>query len=291
MIDVHVFKKLFAPDGTMELDVKLVIDRHSFVTLFGASGAGKTTLLKILAGIVQPDKGQISVNDSKWYDSQRKFSLPPQKRKVGFVFQDYALFPNMTVFQNLEYASFNKKRSKSKIDELIDLMELGGLKDKKPGILSGGQKQRVALARALVESPDILLLDEPLSALDYSMRLKLQEYLLKVHKNYQLTTVLVSHDPGEIIKLSDHIYELKEGKIIRQGKPSEIFGMGQTSAKFSFTGEILHISQEDVLYIVTILIGNDVVKIVADQCEVDQWQPGDKVLVASKAFNPIIRKL
>ncbi|AWV97213.1 sulfate/molybdate ABC transporter ATP-binding protein [Arcticibacterium luteifluviistationis] len=287
MVEINI-KKSFPSD--LKLDIALRINKGDFVTLFGTSGAGKTTTLKIISGLLKPDAGYISVNDNTWFDSEKKVNLSTQKRSIGYVFQDFALFPNMTVRQNLEFA-LSKKQDNCLIDELIALTELESLEHRKPETLSGGQKQRVALARALVQQPEILLLDEPLSALDNQMRQKLQAYILKLHKKYKLTTILVSHDIGEIVKLSDQIFEIEDGKISKKGNVKEFFGLNKTSAKFRFSGEVIDIIKEDVIYIVSILIGNDIVKIVADQNEVENLEKGDKVFVASKAFNPIIQKV
>lgn len=287
MIKIDI-KKSF--DSDLSLDLKLEINQGDFITLFGASGVGKTTTLKIISGLLKPDSGHISVNDDTWFDSEKKVNLSTQKRSIGYVFQDFALFPNMTVRENLEFA-LSKKQDTLIVNELIELTELENLQNRKTETLSGGQKQRVALARALVQQPEILLLDEPLSALDNQMRQKLQAYILKLHKKYNLTTILVSHDIGEIVKLSDHIFEIKNGQIAKQGNVKEFFGLNKTSAKFRFSGEVIEILKEDVIYIVSILIGNDIVKIVADQNEVENLEKGDKVFVASKAFNPIIQKV
>ena len=161
----------------------------------------------MLSGLLRPDSGIIKVGETIWFDGDKNIDLKPQQRKVGYVFQDYALFPNMSVRQNLEYA-LRKGQDKAIIGELLQFAELNELEQRKPETLSGGQKQRVALARALVQRPEILILDEPLSALDLKMRIKLQEYLLQVHKRYKLTTILVSHDIGEIVKLSDNVFEI-----------------------------------------------------------------------------------
>lgn len=290
MIALNVHKTLRSAQGSMELHMELTVEKGQFVTLYGESGAGKTSALRMLGGLMPPDKGLITVNGTTWFDRDRKIDLRPQQRNIGYVFQDYALFPNMTVRQNLEFA-LDRKQDKTIVEDLINTVELQQLQHRKPETLSGGQKQRVALARALVSQPSVLLLDEPLSALDSAMRQKLQQYILEVHKKYGLTTILISHDVGEIIKLSDKVYEMQHGKIIRKGTPSDMFGLGKTSAKFRFTGEVIHIQKQDVVYVVTIRIGNDLVKVVADQSEVVDLQPGDKVTVASKAFNPILQKI
>lgn len=290
MIKLDFHKSLSASDGQMNLRIKCDIRKGELVTLYGESGSGKTSTLRILAGLLKPDKGVIRVENTSWVDTKKRGYLSPQKRNIGYVFQDYALFPNMTVKQNLEFAA-HKGQNKRVISDLIELMELGDLNSRKPQTLSGGQQQRVALARALVHKPKILLLDEPLAALDYKIRLKLQDYISRIHKEYSLTTLLVSHDPGEIMKLSDRVIVLEKGKIIKQGMPDEIFTNKKISGKFKFIGEVLKIESHDVIHIVSVLIQNNVVKVIADKSEVQTLNIGDKVMVASKAFNPILYKI
>lgn len=290
MIEINIQKKLKAASGDMLLNINTTIEKGSLVTLYGKSGAGKTTILRILGGLVKPDNGKIIVNETTWLDTSKKINLKPQIRKVGFVFQDYALFPNMTVKENLEFA-LNKGESNKIIKDLIEIIELGELQNRKPETLSGGQKQRVALARALVQKPSILMLDEPLSALDYEIRFKLQQYILKVHYEFGLTTLLISHDISEILRMSNKVLEIEHGKIIRQGNPTTVFNYKDLNAKFQFTGTIINIEKQDFLYILTIRIGKDVVKVVADESEGNNLIIGDKILVSAKAFNPIIHKI
>lgn len=290
MIKIDIHKSLSASDGQMNLRIKCEIEKGELVTLYGESGAGKTSTLRIIAGLLKPDKGEIIIDNTRWVDTKTKTFLSPQNRNIGYVFQDYALFPNMTVLQNLEFAS-NKGQNKKVITDLIDMMELGDLQNRKPQTLSGGQQQRVALARALVRKPDILLLDEPLAALDYKIRLKLQDYITRIHNEYGLTTLLVSHDIGEIMKLSDRVFVLEQGKITRKGIPNEIFSNKKISGKFKFIGEVLKIEPQDVVVIVSVLIQNNVVKVIADKSEIQSLKLGDKVMVASKAFNPILYKI
>lgn len=221
MIELSVRKRLFSSIGHMSLDVGFTIKPGELVTLYGPSGAGKTTLLKMLAGLVDPDEGIIRVSGQAWYDSTAGMNVRPQERNVGLVFQDYALFPNMTVRGNLEYA-LKKDQSTAIVDQLLDLMELSSLEDKRPAVLSGGQQQRVALARAIVRQPKILLLDEPMSALDTSLRLKIQDYILRVHRQYNLTTILVSHDLIEVVRLSNFVYVMDNGKIVNEGSPAGV---------------------------------------------------------------------
>ena len=290
MIEFKIKKTLQSSGGKMQLNVDVTIPKGEFVTLYGKSGAGKTSILRILAGLMQPEKGKVEVEGIIWYDSKKNISLSPQKRKVGLVFQEYALFPNMTVKENLEYA-LPKGDSSAIIDELIEIVELGDLKNRKPHSLSGGQQQRAALARSLIQKPQLLLLDEPLSALDAEMRSKLQQYIVRLHREYHLTTIMVSHDVSEILKMSDLVIELTDGKITKTGTSQDVFGHKELSGKFQFTGEILTIEKQDVIHIISVIIGNELVKVVADEKEANKLTIGDKVIVASKAFNPVIKKV
>lgn len=290
MIKFKIQKTLQSASGEMLLDLDFEIKENEFVTLYGESGSGKTTTLRLLSGLAQAEKGYIQVNEEIWLDTNSKIQLPPQKRKIAYVFQDYALFPNMSVRENLLYA-LEKGQDKSIVEELLALMELEQLQHQKPEQLSGGQKQRVALARALVRKPNILLLDEPLSAVDNEMRLKLQDYIIQVHRKYKLTTILVSHDISEIYKMSNKVIVLENGKISKQGTPDEVFSSRLVSGKFQFVGEILKIEKENFIYIVSVLIANAVVKVIAIEDEMDNLSIGNKVLIASKAFNPIITKI
>jgi len=290
MIDISINKKLQSASGEMVLDIQLKIVKEKLVTLYGKSGAGKTSILKIIAGLLPVDNGSIHVENSIWLDTQKGINLSPQKRNIGLVFQEYALFPNMTVKENLLFALV-KGQDQKIIKELIEIIDLGDLQNRKPQTLSGGQKQRVALARALVKKPKILMLDEPLSALDHEMRHKLQQYVLQVHKEYKLTTILISHDVSEIIKMSDYLFEINHGSITNHGEPTEIFTKNKGFAKFQFTGEVIKMVKQDFIFIITVLIGKDLVKVVVDDDEAKKLRVGDKVLIASKAFNPIIYKL
>ena len=255
MIKILLHKKLHSASGSMQLHVDLQIKEGTFLTLYGKSGAGKTSILRMLAGLLRPDSGHIISDETQWFNSSEKINLPPQKRSIGFVFQDYGLFPNMTVKRNLEFA-LTKDQDNKIIDELIEMVELGDLQNRKPNSLSGGQQQRVALARSLVQRPQILMLDEPLSALDQEMRVKLQEYILKVHRQYNLTTILVSHDIPEVLKMSDSIVHLDQGKVIDQSRPSEAFSIKQE-------GQLLTVEKKEDDYILTLLIDNKPVKVIA----------------------------
>ena len=290
MIRIDARKQLQTADGPLELSIQADIAEGEFVTLFGKSGAGKTTLLRMLAGLTDPDAGTLVIGDETWFDSARGIRLAPQQRKIGFVFQDYALFPNMSVRGNLEFALENK-HDRAHVDELLALMELGALAHRHPAELSGGQRQRVALARALARRPRILLLDEPLSALDADTRLRLQDELLKLHRAFKLTTLLVSHDLGEVFKLSDRVLAIEHGRIVRQGKPLEVFGDLMVSGRVEFTGEVLAIERNDVVYAVSVLVGNRIVNVIATDEEVRALRIGDKVVLLSKAFQPMLQRI
>ena len=290
MIEISLEKKLKSSTGEMNLNLELKIEEGKLITIYGKSGAGKSTLLMLLAGLMRPDRGYIKMGNRVWTDTAHKVFLPTQKRNIGFVFQEYALFPNMTVKENLCFG-LERGQSRSIVDKLVDIIDLGQLQNRRPNTLSGGQKQRVAIARALVTKPKLLLLDEPLSALDHEMRIKLQSYILEVHKEFSLTTLLISHDVSEIIRLADFMVEMDHGSIVRQGNPVEMFTNDRVNAKFQFTGEVISMVQQDFIVIVTVLIGKNLVKVIANDQEAQRLRVGDKVLIASKAFNPIIHKI
>ncbi|MBN2895519.1 MAG: ATP-binding cassette domain-containing protein [Campylobacterales bacterium] len=285
-----ISKHLSGASGGFELSVDLELQSGKIHTLFGRSGEGKSSLLRMIAGLLQPDSGRIVIDGEVWFDSAAGINLPPQQRRVGFVFQDYALFPHMSVEQNLRFA-LDDPRHKEPVDELLHVTELWALRTKKPHELSGGQRQRVALARALIRKPKILLLDEPLSALDHAMRLKLQEELLRLQERFNATALLVSHDIGEVYKLSHHVFEVAHGALRRSGSAHEVFATQRLSGKFRFSGEVLCIEKSDILYVVNVLVGHDVVRVVANAREIEGLHVGQKVLLSSKAFNPLIVSL
>lgn len=211
MIEIDVrLSRLFA-DGHGEVCVQLSLETHSLTAIYGVSGAGKTTLLRLLAGLETPISGHIVVGGETWLDTSKKINIPIQKRSIGFVFQDTALFPNMTLRQNLKYAATFPKDPF--IDELLQLIDLERLSDRKPDVLSGGQRQRVALARALVRRPKVLLLDEPFSSLDAATAQGLREQLLKLHRLTQTTTLLVTHNQEDIQQLADRKIEIECGRV------------------------------------------------------------------------------
>ncbi len=281
MININIQKPLFGSNGQMNLDIDLQIQKGDFIALSGLSGSGKTTLLRIIAGL-ETASGTIKIEDDIWLDD--KYSLPPQKRDIGFVFQDYALFPNYTVLENLLYVN----KDINLANHLLNLTELNELKNRYPQTLSGGQKQRVSLCRAMMNRPKILLMDEPLSALDTNMRTKLQNEILTLHKEFKTTTIMVSHDPSEIYRLANRVVVLNEGKIINDGLPKDVLLKTSGSAKFSFEGELLDILKVDVIHIAIISIGQQIVEVVIGNDEIKNLKVGDKIRVSTKAFTPVV---
>jgi len=284
MLEIQITKMLQGSSGEIQLDVNLHIKEHDFVAISGKSGSGKTTLLRILAGLEDAD-GEIRVSNETWLD--KSVNLAIQKRGIGFVFQDYALFENMSVLDNLLYA----KKDRALALHLLALTELTELQNRLPHSLSGGQKQRVSICRALMRRPKLLLMDEPLSALDPNMREKLQHDILTLHKEFGTTTVMVSHDPSEIYKLANSVVVLDHGKVLQVGSPKEVLLKTQGSQKFSLQGKILEILQTDVIYVAVVSIGQQIVEIVLDEEEASTFEVGESIQVSTKAFGASISRL
>jgi ABC-type Fe3+/spermidine/putrescine transport system ATPase subunit len=215
-------------------DINLDIRDGEIMTFLGPSGCGKTTTLRCIAGLLMPDEGDV------YLGNERVTTLPAEKRKLGLVFQNYALWPHMTVFQNLSFGLELRKVSKSeirrKIDDSLALVRLTGLQDRYPKQLSGGQQQRVALARALVLEPRLLLLDEPLSNLDAQLREEMRFELRELQRKLDITSVYVTHDQAEALVLSDRIAILQDGKLVQVGSPSEIYSRPGNKFVAGFVG-------------------------------------------------------
>jgi molybdate transport system ATP-binding protein len=286
LIDIDLQKIVHCADGPLHLRVQTTLQPADFVALVGPSGAGKTTVLRMLAGLTEPDSGKIIVDGHAWLDTEKNINLAPQQRSIGFVFQDYALFPNLTVRQNVGYAL--GQGEDAWLDELLDLTGLGALQHRNPVTLSGGQKQRVALARAVARKPRLLLLDEPLSALDIALRVQLQDELGRLHLRFGLTTLLVSHDLGEVFKLSRRVLRLDRGTVVQSGTPAEVFLTRRLAGKLHLQAQVLAIRREEVIYVLSLLIGKDIVEVIASDDEVAELKQGDLVSVSAKAFSPLI---
>lgn len=214
--------------------INLTIGKGEFITLLGASGCGKTTTLRIIAGLESPDAGRVLLA------GQDVTETPPEKRDMNTVFQNYALFPHMTVAANIGYSLKLKKQSKAKIREevkaALELVQLDGYGKRMPGELSGGQRQRVAIARAIVNQPSVLLLDEPLGALDLQLRRQMQLELKALQKKLGITFIYITHDQEEALNMSDRIAVMKDGRFEQIGSPSEVYDKPKTSYVARFVG-------------------------------------------------------
>lgn len=218
---VRLKMALSGANGPTALNVEIRIARGETLAVLGTSGSGKTTLLRLIAGLETPDEGCITAFGCSWLDSARGINLPPRKRRPGMVFQDYALFPHMTVRGNLLFA-LPRRTPHARADELIEMIGLQALADHRPGRLSGGQQQRLALARALAAAPNLLLLDEPLSALDGGTRREMQDTLLTLRATHPVTTLIVTHDPAEALRLADRAIVMDSGRIVADGPPAKL---------------------------------------------------------------------
>ena len=282
MIEFSLKKELFGVNENMKLNVKISFKSGSFISLSGESGSGKTTILRCLAGLEKAN-GFIKVDDEIWQDE--KIFLSPQKRRIGFVFQDYALFENLSVKDNFLFV----EKDINHCNKLLDMLGLMSLKDRYPTNLSGGQKQRVALGRAMMRKPKLLLLDEPLSALDPHLRARLQDEISKIQDMFKTTTILVSHDPNEIYKLANYMFVLKNGKIVKKGTPKEILLKTSGSQKFAFSGTLLNLEKIDTIFVATVSVGQQITQIaLASDLGL---KIGDEVTISSKAFNLNINKI
>lgn len=230
---VDIEKKL----GSFHLQVKFEAGRD-MLAILGASGCGKSMTLKCIAGIETPDRGRIVLDDTVLFDSEKHINLKPQKRMVGYLFQQYALFPNMTALENVMCGvrTGTKAEKRKKAAEIFDRLHLSGCEEKKPSMLSGGQQQRCALARILVNEPRVLLLDEPFSALDAHLRFHTERQVDGILKEFGITTILVSHDRDEVFRLTDHIAVMENGKIHAMGEKHAVFHEPETIEGAILTG-------------------------------------------------------
>jgi molybdate transport system ATP-binding protein len=231
MMTVDIQKQLHAGSGRIGMQLKFEIADGELLALFGPSGAGKTSALRIIAGLLSPDSGMIAVGKERWFDQSKSINVPPQRRDVGVVFQDHALFPNMSVRENVAYG-LKQDQPESTIDEILEVMELLPMVNVKPALLSGGQKQRVALARAIARRPKVLLLDEPTSALDAALRVRMQQYIKSVHEQHRMTTLLITHDVTEVARLATRVLIIEQGIIKIQGTPREVLPLDDIRALF-----------------------------------------------------------
>lgn len=289
MFKISVSKKLLGQNGEFELSCDVSNSSNDLISIFGPSGSGKSTLLRMIAGLESPDSGYINVGGSTWFDSSKNINIPPKNRSVGFVFQAYSLFPNMSVIENILFAQ--PVKDMKKVKTLLELTELQELANIYPDRLSGGQKQRVALARAIAREPNIMLLDEPFAALDAKVRRKLQDELIRLKTELGLPMLFVSHDKEEVFRLSNKVMVIEAGRVDKLKTPSEAFFTSSISGKFSFHGRILSIKAVDIAHVAYLSVGGQIVQVLLGSQDVQSLSVGDEVQVAVKAFNPIIKKL
>ena len=282
LLELKNIKKSFTPGEDVLDDICLTVARGEFVTLLGSSGCGKTTTLRIVAGLEQTDSGSV------WINGQDVTKLPPDKRDVNTVFQNYALFPHMNVAENIGYGLKLRKvprgEIKKKVAQMLELVQLEGYEKRKPSELSGGQKQRVAIARALVNNPKILLLDEPLGALDLQLRRAMQIELKHLQKKLGITFIYITHDQEEAINMSDRIAVMKDGRIEQIGTPDEIYNHPKTSYVATFVGNanILHGVAESIQGENAIVkIENDRVIVKLETSQQDTGDTGAKQYLAA----------
>ncbi len=275
-LEVKEIKKSFTEEEAVLDNISLKISKGEFITLLGSSGCGKTTTLRIIAGLEQPDAGSV------WLDGREVTGLEPNQRNVNTVFQNYALFPHMNVAENIGYGLKLKKVPKSeirkKVSQMLELVQLEGYEKRKPSELSGGQKQRVAIARALVNNPEVLLLDEPLGALDLQLRRAMQIELKHLQKKLGITFIYITHDQEEAINMSDRIAVMKDGRIEQIGTPDEIYNHPKTSYVATFVGNanILHGVAESIQGENAIVkIGNDRVIVKLETSQQDTEDTGE----------------
>ena len=240
-LEISNIQKRFG-EQTAVHDFSISIEKGEFITFLGPSGCGKTTILRMLAGFEAPSVGSIV------FDGKDVTHVPTNKRNVGMVFQSYALFPNMTVAGNigfgLKVANASKDEVDARVKEMLKLIKLDALADRYPWQMSGGQQQRVALARALANKPQVLLLDEPLSALDAKIRISLREEIRELQRALNITTVFVTHDQEEALSISDRIVVLNEGRVEQTGAPSAIYNFPRTRFVASFIGTLNQLAGE-----------------------------------------------
>lgn len=281
-LELKEIKKSFTEGEAVLDNISLEISKGEFITLLGSSGCGKTTTLRIIAGLEQPDAGSV------WLDGREVTGLEPNQRDVNTVFQNYALFPHMNVAENIGYGLKLKKVPKSeikkKVSQMLELVQLEGYEKRKPSELSGGQKQRVAIARALVNNPKVLLLDEPLGALDLQLRRAMQIELKHLQKKLGITFIYITHDQEEAINMSDRIAVMRDGRIEQIGTPDEIYNHPKTSYVATFVGNanILHGVAESIQGQNAIVkIGNDKVIVKLETSQQDTEDTGAKQHLAA----------
>ena len=277
-LELKDIRKSFSKDEVVLKEISLSIDKGEFITLLGSSGCGKTTTLRIIAGLETPDSGKV------YLEGKDVTALAPEARDVNTVFQNYALFPHMTVADNIGYGLKLKKIPKAEIKKLV---QLPGYEKRKPSELSGGQRQRVAIARSLVNNPKVLLLDEPLGALDLQLRRAMQLELKRLQKKLGITFIYITHDQEEAINMSDRIAVMNKGTFEQIGTPDEIYNHPKTSYVATFVGNaniLKGTAQETEADILKVSLAGSIVSAVAEGKKI---APGTPVTLAVRSENMI----
>ena len=284
MINLSVKKSMHTIHGMQLLDVSFQYDKDKIISIFGDSGAGKTTLLRILAGLTTCEEGYIQIDEEIWLNTKDNISIPPQHRSIGLVFQEYALFPHLNVRENILFALPRGGTTKQG-DDLINLMQLGNLQKSKPNTLSAGQKQRVAIARAIVKKPRILLLDEPFSALDNTMRIALQDYLKGLYNQNPMLIFLVTHNLPEVFALSDEVLVIEKGVIKKRGAPHQVFNIPHGNQTFKLSGEIISLEKKDLNFTVVVLAFGNLFHVLVPEEEFIKLYVGREVIITTTGFH------
>lgn len=294
-LELRNLKKSFTSDEYVLQGISLTIGKGEFITLLGASGCGKTTTLRIIAGLEQPDSGSV------WLEGQDVTALEPNRRDVNTVFQNYALFPHMNVAENIGYGlkirKVPKEEIKKKVKEMLELVQLEGYEKRKPSELSGGQRQRVAIARALANNPRVLLLDEPLGALDLQLRRAMQLELKRLQKKLGITFIYITHDQEEAINMSDRIVVMNKGRFEQIGTPDEIYDHPRTSYVATFVGNA-NILKGTVVSVsgsyAKVKLGEQFAKVYIGANQEDQITetliPGEPVTLAVRSENIVLEE-
>lgn len=283
MLEFDLTKQFGKRNTGFLLEVKEQLPAGKIIGIFGPSGAGKSSLLRLLSGLEKPDQGYLKIDNTVWIDTTQRIFLTPQRRSVGYLFQSYSLFPNMTVAENLAFAA-EKKIDSTQLEELLAVIQMTNKKNLYPSSLSGGEQQRVALARALVRRPVLLLLDEPLAALDEAIRTTLQTYILALHKRFQPTTLLVSHDRQELAYLCDLVLEIKAGKIVQTGTPELLFEDTQTIDLTTDSFRVLSLTRNEDKLIVELVAGKQKIKMALKHASWPALKSGDTIQLTGTEF-------